>query len=123
MYQLTHLGHILRLADQACIPPDPANADYQDYLAWLDAGNVPEPAGPLPVPAMVSAWQVKKALNLLGWRQEVEDFVAQADQTTKDGWLTARDFYRTDPLVIGVGQILGKTEEEMDNFFRLADTL
>ena len=26
------------------IPLDPANTDYQAYLAWLEAGNVPAPA-------------------------------------------------------------------------------
>jgi len=122
MYQLTTLGHITRLSDGACIPPDPANADYQDYLTWVGAGNDPLPADPLPIPS-VSAWQMRKALNALGWRDAVEEFVAQADLTTQDGWHTARDFFRTDPFVIGAGQVLGKTEEEMDDLFRLADSL
>lgn len=44
MYQLTCGDAIKRLADQAFIPIDPANTDYQAYLVWLDEGNKPLPA-------------------------------------------------------------------------------
>ena len=53
MYQLcldTSTGAatcIKRIADNAFIPFDPANTDYQEYLKWLEAGNTPLPADEL----------------------------------------------------------------------------
>jgi hypothetical protein len=35
---------ILRTADNAYIPMDEANTDYQAYLAWVEAGGQPLPA-------------------------------------------------------------------------------
>lgn len=36
-------GQIIRERDGAWIPPDPANADYQEYLAWqANGGAFPE---------------------------------------------------------------------------------
>jgi len=35
---------IFRLTDNAFIPFDPANTDYQAYLRWLEDGNTPLPA-------------------------------------------------------------------------------
>jgi hypothetical protein len=35
---------IVRLSDNACIPFDPDNTDYQEYLKWVAEGNEPLPA-------------------------------------------------------------------------------
>ena len=37
-------NNILRIEDNAFIPFDSANKDYQEYLAWLAEGNTPQEA-------------------------------------------------------------------------------
>ena len=35
---------VIRLSDNASIPFDPQNVDYQAYLLWCEQGNTPLPA-------------------------------------------------------------------------------
>ena len=44
-YKLTFFNNaIQRLSDNAFIPMDEANTDYQEYLKWVAEGNEPLPA-------------------------------------------------------------------------------
>lgn len=57
-YQLTSSSTIVRLADNAFIPADPANTDYQAYLAWIEEGNEPLAA---PAPDLTPAEKLAAA--------------------------------------------------------------
>jgi hypothetical protein len=50
-YQLTATDVVIRTADQASIPNDPANRDRVEYEQWLADGGVPDPyVEPEPAP-------------------------------------------------------------------------
>jgi len=45
MYKLCSENYsVIRTTDGACIPFDPANTDYQQYLKFLEEGGQPLPA-------------------------------------------------------------------------------
>ena len=45
MYKLTASNNgVILIEDNAWIPFDPNNTDYQAYLAWVAEGNTPLPA-------------------------------------------------------------------------------
>lgn len=68
-YQLTSTASILRQSDGASIPADPLNADYRDFLEWVEAGNTPEPYFPpaLTVADYIAATQAHLDSHAQAW--------------------------------------------------------
>ncbi len=86
MYRLTDTDAILRLADGALIPADPANRQYRAYLAWTQSGGTPEAAPIQAAPRTATAKQLRYALNATGQRGVWDAALAAASADTRDYW-------------------------------------
>jgi hypothetical protein len=64
-YQLTATDVVIRTADQAYIPPDPANRDRIEYEQWLADGGVPDPVEP-PINPELDYKPAKTTAQILG---------------------------------------------------------
>lgn len=83
MYALTLSNNVLRASDCALIPKDPNNSDYEQYLAWVAAGNTPVPAPADSTYAWNgSAW----AQSSQGAKQDTFTTAVNAGYDTGLGW-------------------------------------
>lgn len=127
VYRLTDSPSIIvRIADDAHIPADPANTDWQAYQRWLDAGNEPEPyQPPEPVPQSVTRFQARAALHLAGLLPQVEALMSDpaTDPPARIAWQDAQEFRRQSPTVLAMAQALGLSEQQLDQLFTTAASL
>jgi hypothetical protein len=124
-YKLFNSGYqafVVDIEKNSYIPIDPANTDYQQYLAWLEAGNTPEPADipPVIIPTLTMR-QARLALLSAGLLDEVEAAITTPEN--RIWWDYSTTVERSHPLVNAVLTALGKTAAEIDSMFIAAATL
>lgn len=78
---------ILRVADNACIPPAIGNSDYQEYMLWLAEGNTPEPADPLPEPTYRELRAIEFAKNPVAEQLDIQYWDAVNGTTLWVDWV------------------------------------
>lgn len=107
--------------DGAVIPLDERNADYQVYMAWVAAGNVPQQADATApfIPFSVSRFQARAALHLAGLLDDVEALMAAPDTPAlaKLAWADAMEFERQSPTIAALAGAVGLTEQDIDALF------
>jgi hypothetical protein len=130
MYKLTESTTIIRLADNAFIPADPANTDYAEYLKWLAEGNTPEPF-PVPTPeevlqqkrntAQLSRAAFKLALLAGGYLDAIEAAYPTWPREVQIMWDDSLYFERMHPSLLQLAAAMGYSEAEVDALFGLVD--
>jgi len=104
----------------AFVPNDPENSDYAAIMALVEAGELtiaPYVAPPPVVPLSVTPRQVRLLLLSQNLLSQVGAMIAASDDATKITWQYASEFRRDDPLLEGLAQQLGLSNEQIDQFF------
>jgi hypothetical protein len=126
IYKSINEKSVLRLADGANIPFDAANRDYQEYLAWVEAGNEPLPPDPIPVvvPQTVSMAQARLALIGAGLFSAIDAGLKALPEPQRTTALTAWEYAptvsRNGALVTTLAGQFGLTEAQLDALFTAA---
>lgn len=133
MYKLTDSSIIIRTTDNASIPADPNNTDYQKYTQWLAQGNYPDTADiisvPLaPSPTILTRKQAKSILLIKGLLSYVQPAISAIPNDLQRGlaqiaWDDATEFKRHDPILLVLAGMLGLSDTQLDELFQEGSVL
>ena len=106
-YRLVSNGEVIEFPAQAEI-------DAEDAAAALAAERAS---------MVVSRFQARAALLQNNLLDTASGAIAQADAMSQLAWEDAQEFRRNSPLVTSISGALSLTDEQLDDLFRLAQTI
>lgn len=71
----------------------------------------------------LSAWQVRKVLRQFDMLETVKSAVALSDEETQEAWEYATEFKRDDAVLNAMAQVIGLSDEQLDEMFEVGITL
>jgi len=83
---------------------------------------IPEPVDPNAVPATITRTQARLVLHRAGLLPEVLK-VIEAGGVEAQIWYEAAEWNRSSPVLAGMAEALGFTDEQVDNLFRAAGAI
>jgi hypothetical protein len=122
MYKLNPVNGDIQLEDGDVLSPPYEDPRYQDYAAWIQAGNTPEefiPPEVIVVPNKVTRFQARAALHLAGLLPMIEGYMQLETTSVMErlAWNDALEFERNSPLINALCGGFGLTAEQVDNLF------
>lgn len=113
---------IVRMTDNAYIPVDEHNSDYQNYIEWLAAGNTPEQYVESPsIPQTLTMRQARLALLDAGKLSSVDAAIDNLPSPQKERaqieWEFSNEVQRTNGVVSAIGPLIGLSETDIDALF------
>jgi len=96
-------------------------AELTTEVARLTA-LIPPPVDPNAVPTTITRTQARLVLHRAGLLDKVLEVIA-AGGVEAQIWYEANEWNRASPILAGMAQALGFTEEQVDNLFRAAGAI
>ena len=124
MYKLTSHNAVIRISDSARIPFVDGNADYQQYLAWLADGGIPEPSDGPSIEQIYQEWKTGRQQMVDAITVEVDGFIFDGDEVSQNRMaraVTAADqLTDTTPWTLHDNSVVTVTAQQLKTACRLA---